>query len=330
MNRLKKPLIILIIGIFLLVSILSGCSTNNTVAKKPDVINISYSLRPINIPSIVAIEKKIFEEEFAKDGIEVKWYELEGPATTEALAAKSIDIATSLNYVSAIITKANGNDITIISGYSKFPEAIGMVAGVDSGVLSVADIKGKKIALQKGTMLHEMLIQVLESSNLSIDDVDIVGMPSPDAANALLQGHVDVAIIPDPIMANVLASQKGRLIITAEDIILGQALIAARSDFLNDYPNIAKRFLEIHQQTLQWSQNNIDESLEIASRVNQMNINAVKKLYPKFDFDMSMDQNNITKLKQSAHFLQKNNFIKMDVDPEALIENLVDTSFLPK
>ena len=329
MTHLKKVLIILLVCTFLLTSI-SGCNTNTPTPDRPKVINISYSLRPINIPSIVALEKKIFEDEFAKDGIEIKWYELEGPATTEALAAKSIDIATSLNYVSAIITKANGNDIKIISGYSKFPRAIGLVAGADTKISSVTDLKGKKVALQKGTMLHEMLIKALENSSLSVDDVEIVGMPSADAANALLQGHVQAAILPDPILTNVISSQKAKLIITAEDIILGQAIIASRSEFVNNHPDVVKRFLEIHNQTLEWSQNNMDESFEITSRVNQMNVNAVKMLYPKFDFSMNIDSSNIAELKKSALFLQLNGFIKPEINADSLIDDLVDTSFLSK
>lgn len=329
MKQTTKIFAILLTSVFLLVSILAGCSADVPQPEKPKVINISYSLRPINVPSIVALERKIFEEEFAKEGIEIKWYELEGPATTEALAAKSIDIATSLNYVSAMITKANGNDIKVVSSYSKFPEAIGMLAGVDSGIASVTDLKGKKVALQKGTMLHEMLIRALDNAGLSIDDIEVVSMPSPDAANALLQKHVDVAILPDPIMAKVISSQKAKLIITAEDIILGQAVIAARSEFLAKYPEIVKTFLEVHNQNLDWSEKNVDESLELASEVNEIDINVVKMLYPKFDFSMDIDQDNIAKLKQSALFLQENGFIKMDVDPESLVDNLVDNSFLP-
>ncbi|KUO63354.1 MAG: aliphatic sulfonate ABC transporter substrate-binding protein [Gracilibacter sp. BRH_c7a] len=329
MKQMKKVFTLILISVFLLVTILTGCSAEVPEPEKPKVINISYSLRPINVPTIVALQKKIFEEEFAKAGIEIKWYELEGPATTEALAAKSIDIATSLNYVSAIITKANGNDIKIISSYSKFPEAIGLLAGVDSGISSVSDLKGKKVALQKGTMLHEMLIRALENSNLSTDDVEVINMPSPDAANALLQQHVDAAILPDPIMANVISSQKAKLIITAEDIILGQAVVAARTEFLTNYPEIVKRFLEVHNQTLDWAENNMDESLKMASNVNEINIKAVKMLSPKFDFSLGIDNDNIAMLKQSASFLQDNDFIKVDANTETLIDNLVDTSFLP-
>lgn len=329
MKHPKKMLALLLTAVFLLISVLGGCAGTGITEQKPEVINVSYALRPINVPSIVALEKKLFEEEFAKDGIEIKWYELEGPATIEALAAKSIDIATSLNYVSAIISKANGNDIKIISSYSRFPEAIGLVARIDSGVSSVADLKGKKIAFQQGTMLHEMFIRALEQAGLTEDDLEVVGMPSPEAANALLQGHVQAAILPDPLMMNVISSQKAKLVLTAQDLILGQAVIAARTDFLEKYPQLAERFLSVHQQILDWAAKNKDEVINLAAQTNQMPAPAVEKLYPKFDFSMSIDDDNISKLKESAEFLKGKGFIKEDTDTAQLIDQLVDRSYLP-
>jgi sulfonate transport system substrate-binding protein len=315
--------------------VLSGCQSPGTEpeqkpVEKPDFINISYSYRPLNVPAIVALEKKLFEEEFAKEGIEVKWYELEGPATTEALAAKSLDIATSLNYVSAIISKANGNDIKLIASYSKFPKGIGLVAGAESGITKIVDLQGKKIALQQGTMLHEMLIKALEQENIPVNTLEIINMPSPDALNALMDKHVDAAIIPEPLLTKAISSQKVKLVQNAEGLILGQATIAARSEFAEKYPEIVKKFLEIHNNILNWSVANEEEALNITSEVIQMDTKAVKALYPKFDFSLEITEDNTLKLKESADFLKANNFIKGDIDTKSLIDSLVDTSYLPQ
>ncbi|RNC29692.1 MAG: putative aliphatic sulfonates-binding protein [Candidatus Dichloromethanomonas elyunquensis] len=332
---MKKHVKITSVAVFILslslLLLLTGCQgTAQQTTEKPKIINISYSYRPLNIPSIVALEKKMFEDEFAKDGIQVKWFELEGPATAEALAAKSIDFATSLNYVSAIIAKANGNDMKVISGYSKFPKGIGLVAGVNSGVMTVADLKGKKVALQKGTMLHEMLIKALAETNLKSSDVEIVNMASTDAANAVMQKQVDAAVIPDPLLTKAVASKNVILLRNAENLILGQAVIAARTDFLNQYPDIAKKFLEVHQKTLTWANANQEEALTLAAKVNQMDINAVKAMAPKFDFSLALDKTTILKYKDTAEFLKTNNFIKTDINTDTLITQLIDTKYLPK
>lgn len=309
---------------------LAGCQAEiHQPVEKPKVLNVSYSLRPLNVPSIVALEKRIFEEEFAKEGIEVKWHELEGPATTEALAAKSIDIATSLNYVSAIVSKANGNDLKVISSYTKFPKGIGLVVGSESGIASVADLKGKRVALQKGTMLHEMLIKALEQENIPAGEVEIVGMPSADGANAVMQKQVDGAVLPEPLLTKVLSSKKVRMLKNAEGLILGQAVIAARTDFLEKYPDTVKKFLQIHNQALSWAKDNQEEAFAITSKMIQMDPKAVNALYPKFDFSMEITKDNIEGLKKSADFLKSNKFLKEDVNTEKLIQNLIDTGYLP-
>jgi len=326
----KTKIIATLMVITLLLTLVTACQKPaEEDLVQPEIINVSYSLRPINVPTIVALDKKFFEEDFSKEAIEVKWYELEGPATVEALAAKSVDIATSLNYVSAIITKANGKDIKVIANFSKFPKGIGLVARTDKDITTAKDLLGKKIALQTGTMLHEMLIRLLEQNNIDINSVEIVGMPSPDAANAVVQGQVDAAIIPEPLLTKTISSGEVKLLQTAEDLILGQSFIAVRTEFLTQYPELVKKFLQLHQYTLNWSDLNKEDALLLASETIQMPQQMVEKLYPKFDFTLQITEADIENLKNSARFLQDWGFIKKNIDIESLVEDLIDISYLP-
>ncbi len=61
-----------------------------------------------------------------------------------------------------------------------------------------------------------------------------------------------------------------------------------------------------------------------------MEMKAVKALYPKFDFSLGIDETNMAKLKETADFLQANGFVKPEVNTETLIQELVDTSYLPR
>ncbi|NLO97284.1 MAG: aliphatic sulfonate ABC transporter substrate-binding protein [Peptococcaceae bacterium] len=325
----KIECLIMIVVLLLGIS-LTGCGTQQPqVSEKPEIINISYSLRPLNVPTIVAMEKKMFEEAMAAEGIEVKWHELEGPATTEALASKAIDMAVSLNYVTAIISKANGNPIEIISSYARFPKAIGLIAARDAGVASVAELKGKKVAVKKGTMLQEMLIKALDEAGVKAGDLEIVDMESANAANAVLLKQVDAVVLPDPLLMKTLASGETIMLRSAEGLILGQAVIAARSDFLEQYPDLVRKFLQVHKQAYQWSLDNAQEALDLTAKVVNMDIKAVNALYPKFDFSLEIDESNIKQLKESADFLQANGFIDKEIDTQDLIADLVDTSYLP-
>lgn len=335
MFRLKALSIFLLSAIVLIGStILAGCAPTQkdaapAPAEKLKTINASYVSRPINVPSVVAQEKKMFENEFAKDNIEFKWHDLTVPSNQlEALAAKSLDFSNSLNYVSAILAKANGNDITIVSSYSRFPKGISLVVKSDESIKTVADLKDKKIAMQKGTMLHEMLIRALSEVSLTTQDLELVDLDSSAGAAALAAGQVDATILPEPLLSKALASGKVQKLRSAEGLIPGLTVIAVRSEFAKTQPEIVKRYLQVHKASIDWSQTNLEEALAMTAKQNQMDIQGVKALYPEFTFEMSLDQVKNDLLK-SAAFLQKEGMIRATVDINKLVDELVDPTYLP-
>ncbi|MCO1600563.1 ABC transporter substrate-binding protein [Desulfosporosinus nitroreducens] len=313
--------------------VLIGCAPQKTAnqasPEKPKAINASYVSRPINIPSVIAQQKKMFEDEFSKDGIEFKWHDISVPSNQlEALAGKSLDFSNSLNYVSAVLAKANGNDIKIISSYSRFPKGISLVVKPDGSINTVADLKGKKIALQKGTMLHEMLIRALSEVNLTTQDLELVNMDSTAASAAIAAGHVDATILPEPLLSKAVATDKVKKLRSAEGLISGLTVIAVRSEFAQAQPELVKRYLKVHKASIDWSEANHEEALSMTAKQNQLDIKGVKSLYPVFTFDMSLEEVKADLLK-SASFLQKEGMIRPDVDINKLVEDLVDPSYLP-
>lgn len=326
----RSKLILILISLTLLLSGCSPAANSQQQPVLPKTINASYVSRPINVPSIAAQDKKMFETEFEKDAIQFKWHDLTTPdSQLEALASGSLDFANSLNNLSAILAKANGNDIKVISAYSTFPKGIALVAGSDTGISNEADLKGKKIGLQSGTMLYQMLVKDLGLSNLTVNDISLVNMDSAAALTALLSGQIDATILPDPLLSKAIASGKATKIRSAEGLISGLSVIAVRSDFAEKYPDLVKRFLAVHKQSIDWSANNLDQALQLAADKNQMDIKAVKKMYPEFSFAMSMD-NAKEDLRQSAEFLKKEGMIPSDTDTEKLINDLIDPSFMPQ
>lgn len=322
----------LLLAAISLTLLLSGCSSTSISQQQtsPKTINASYVSRPINVPSIVAQDKQMFETEFAKDNIQFKWHDLTTPDNQlEALASGSLDFANSLNNLSAILAKANGNDIKVISAYSTFPKGIALVAGSNAGISTDADLKGKKIGLQSGTMLYQMLIEDLAKSNLTKNDITLINMDSSTALTALLSGQIDATILPDPLLSKAIASGKAHKIRSAEGLISGLSLISVRSDFAKKYPNLVKQYLAVHKQSIHWSRDNLDQALQLTATKNQMDIKTVEKMYPEFSFDMSLD-NAKQDLIQSAEFLKKEGMIPSNTDTTKLVNDLIDTSFMPQ
>lgn len=151
-----------------------------------DKIGVTYVKSPLNVPSIVEKEKGIFAKAFEEYGLPVEYSNLTtGPEQTQALASGDIQFLYAVGATSVILSASNGADIKIISTYSRSPEAFRMFAGKDSKIQSAADLKGKKIAGPKGTILHELMVAYLATAGLTEKDVEFVSM----GAGRRREGH---------------------------------------------------------------------------------------------------------------------------------------------
>lgn len=314
----------------LITTSLTGCASTQTskddkdkqqAVEKVKNINISYVKAPLNVPSIVEKKKNLFESEFSKDDIKVAFPEItEGSKMTEAVAAGSLDFCNAIGATSVIMAAANGVNIKIIGMYSRAPKAFTIMAK-NSSIKTVADLKGKKIAGPKGTILHQLLLGALKKENMKIEDVQFVNMGIPQGVSALMSGSVDVALVAGPTVPQAI--EKGaRIITTGEGILDASIVIAARGDFLDKHPDIAKRYMDVHAKSLDFMKNNLEETYKLASEETNISIDKVKEMYNWYDFNPKITDNDIKELEKTQDFLKENGMLKKTVDIKSLIKNV--------
>lgn len=170
-------------------------------AARVDKLRVTYVKLPLNVPTIIVKHFGLLEEEFKKDNIGVEWLEItEGGKQIQALAAESIDIASVISSTSAITARANGLDLKITSAFSRAPRAFNIMA-IDPTIKKVIDLKGKKVAGPKGSLLNQMLFAALIQSGQKPEDIGYVHMPVPKALAALVSGSVDGALVAGPAVS---------------------------------------------------------------------------------------------------------------------------------
>ena len=119
-----------------------------------------------NPVSLVLKQKGLLEKEFAKDGITITWVQSAGSnKALEFLNAGSIDFGSTAGSA-ALVAKINGNPIKSIYVYSR-PEWTALVTSKESKIASVADLKGKRVAVTRGTDPHIFLVRALLGAGLS-------------------------------------------------------------------------------------------------------------------------------------------------------------------
>src|SRR5882762_3040862 len=162
-----------------------------------------------NPVSMILKQKGLLEKEFAKDGISVVWVQSAGSnKALEFLNAGSIDFGSSAGSA-ALVAKINGNPIKSIYVYSR-PEWTALVTGKDSRIADVADLKGKRVAVTRGTDPHIFLVRALLGAGLSEKDITPVLLQHADGKTALIRGDVDAWAGLDPMMAQAEIEDGGK------------------------------------------------------------------------------------------------------------------------
>lgn len=288
-------------------------------ADQPSSVRITYVASPFNVPSIVMREKGYLDEAFATKGIKVESPEItSGAQQTQAIAAGEIDIASVLGGTSAILAKANGVDLKIIAAYARSPKAYFLMTRAD-GPAVLADLKGKKIAGPKGTVLNQLLVAALASQGLTLKDVEYINMDLPTARAALLSGQVDVATLAG---ANAVAVEKagGKPLTSGEGLIKPTTVIAARTAFLNEHPDLVQAYFDAHHKALAFMKENPEEALAIAAKEQKISVEDARAQMPLYDFTPVMTDDDIANLTADQDFmigaemLQKDKAIDIKAD----------------
>src|ERR1700688_2497994 len=176
-------------------------------ALMPGIARAADALKEIHIDwatynpvSMILKQRGLLEKEFAKDGIAIVWVQSAGSnKALEYLNAGSIDFGSTAGSA-ALVARINGNPIKSIYVFSR-PEWTALVTTKDSKIASVADLKGKRVAVTRGTDPPIFLVRALLDAGLSEKDITPVLLQHADGKTALIRGDVDACAGLDPMMA---------------------------------------------------------------------------------------------------------------------------------
>ena len=229
-------------------------ATALVAAEKPKEIRIDWAT--YNPVSIVLKDKGLLEKEFTKDGIGIRWVQTLGSnKALEFLNASSIDFGSTAGSA-ALVSKINGNPIKSIYVYSR-PEWTALVTK-DAKITKIEDLKGKRVAVTRGTDPHIFLVRALQSVNLSEKDITTVLLQHPDGKTALIRGDVQAWAGLDPMMAQAEVEDGAKLFYrnTAANT---WGILNVREAFLKDHPDLVQRVLAVYEDARKHSLANYDE-----------------------------------------------------------------------
>jgi sulfonate transport system substrate-binding protein len=291
-------------------------------ADKPSEIRVDWST--YNPVSMVLKDKGFLEKALASDGIKVRWVQTTGSnKALEFLNAGSIDFGATAGSA-ALVARINGNPIKSVYVYSR-PEWTALVAAKDSKIEKIEDLKGKRVAVTRGTDPHIFLVRALQKAGLTEKDIKPVLLQHPDGATALKRGDVDAWAGLDPMMAQAEIENGARLFYRNKEANTW-GILNVREQFLKDHPDLVARVLKAYEEARHFSLANYDEEKRVFIAVTKLPDNvADKQLKERTELTHSkIGAAQRESILAAGIALQQAGVIATGVDVKAALDALID------
>ncbi|WP_369605859.1 aliphatic sulfonate ABC transporter substrate-binding protein [Serratia marcescens] len=193
--------------------------------------------------------RQSLEQHFAAQRISVLWSEFPaGPQLLHALDGDEIDFGTT-GEVPPIFAQAQGNALVYVGFEPPAPQSVAMVVPQDSPIRSAAELRGKRIALNKGSNVHYLLLQMLDEQGLTMNDVRIVYAPPKYPLSATDLQAVDAWMMWDPLLSDAQRSGELRVIADGTQRVLNQQFYLARREFAERSGDLLQPLMQALQHT---------------------------------------------------------------------------------
>jgi len=236
--------------------------------------------------SLLTLQKSSgsLEKRLAALGANVKWVEFPaGPQLLEGLNVGAVDVG-FVGEAPPIFAQAAGARFVYIGFDPAAPEAEALVVPKDSPVKTFADLKGKKIALNKGSNVHFLLVKALEKQGLKYSDVQPVYLPPADARAAFERGAVDAWVIWDPFLAAVEKQSNARVLLDGRGLVNNYAYYLAERGFAEKYPQLIQALFDDSQAQATWLKANLKAAAAVIAPLQGLEPEVVEKSLTRYQF----------------------------------------------
>lgn len=242
-------------------------------AEKATVLKVGY--QKTNLP-VIAKKLGVIEKALEPKGIKVEWVEFPaGPPLVEALNVGAINVGWTGD-APPIFGQAAGAAIVYTAALPSNGAGEAVFAKEASGIKTIADLKGKKVAVGKGTSAHNSLIAALEKNGLTLADIEVVYLGPADAAAAFAADQVVAWAVWDPFFAIAETKYKLTILSRTSDVLKVNTYFLANKDFAADNADLITTTIAALGEAAAWADANRDQVAEAVAAVTKVPLDASK------------------------------------------------------
>lgn len=236
--------------------------TLNAADNAPEALRIGYQKGSVSM--VLAKSHAFLEKRYPNT--KITWVEFPaGPQLLEALNVGSIDVG-GTGDIPPIFAQAAGADLVYIGSEPPKPKAEVILVPENSPLKSVADLKGRKVAFQKGSSSHNLVLRALQKAGLSFNDIKPTYLTPADARAAFQQGNVDAWAIWDPYYSAAIQQGGARVLTDGSELNLTGSFYLASRPYAGKNGAFLQNVLQTFSEADDLTRSQRDESVKLLSQ----------------------------------------------------------------
>jgi sulfonate transport system substrate-binding protein len=245
------------------------------------------------------------DRQLAAEGVSVSWIEFPGgPQLLEALNVGSVDFGTT-GEAPPVFAQAAGAPLLYVGYEPPSPLAEAILVPKDSPIHTVAELKGRTVALNKGSNVHYLLVRALEAAGLRYQDIQPVYLPPADGRAAFERGAVDAWAIWDPYLAAAQQATGGRILTDGSGLVSNHQFFLATRSYVRDNPTLIRETLEALRAVDEWAKASPRDVAEKLSPLINIPAETVEVAVRRSNYGLrSLDPTTVTEQQKIADTFQ--------------------------
>lgn len=270
-----------------------------------------------------AREEGWFEDEFGKLGVNVKWAEFQsGPPMTEAMASNRLDFA-GLGNMPIVAAQAANISFKVISQTLEGKNNVAIIVPPNSLAKELHDLKGKKIAVAKGSNAYNFLYRSIDESGIEASELEIIQLQPDEAQPAFESGGVDAWATWDPYITLNSLTGKGKVLVDGEKLgVLSPSFNIVRKEFADQYPELVILYLKVLNKTLTWENEHREEAVQRYAEERGVPNEVIQGTFDRSHMiNIPVSDEIIAEQQKTADFQYEQKTIRKKIDVKEVFDN---------
>jgi len=250
----------------------SELATSQSAAKSGAVVRIGY--QKSGAPFLLKSRSESLAARLQEQGATLEWLEFQaGPLLLEAMRAGSVDVG-YVGETPPVFAQAGNVPFLYVAHEAPAPQAEAIIVPQRSPLQRLSDLRGKRVALNRGSNVHFLLLQALAKAGLTLDDLQVTFLPPADARAAFDSGNVDAWVIWDPFFA--AAELAGaRVLQDGEGLVDNHQYYVARKEFAAAQPKLLQIVLGAFDELGKWAGEHPEETAKLNASASGISYDAL-------------------------------------------------------